>query len=445
VGTPTEPEPPVSAGLFSGPGIWSTPLKADVPIDPHSPQLVARLLSQIESEQRGGGGPSLGLWGRTSVYEVGPDQPRVPVYLDTGPWGDSLAVRLRAGVPVPAGARPVIGQDHSMAIWQPSTDSYWEFFHMEQQLHAPQFSRSATVSAGCQLPAGNYFYKLTSLNSAGETTAGTPPLKVRVPAAGGCIKIYWSAISGAAGYRIYRGVSESQLRRLAAVGGTRTNFEDDGTLVPEDTAPPAANTAATPGEWHATYGGFVPSVSTSPGYYHDVSDGSGKLIEQWGWGAAATGMPLAGGLITKRDVERGRIDHALSLGLVNSPASSIIRAGAFAFPAQRSDGKSTAPDSIPEGARFMLDPALDLDALHLSRLTRMLADAAQRYGIVVHDGSLGTVIYAEDPSPYVGRGEANFYSPLIGSNSTRAMQDFPWSALRVAQMHLCTRGPCFAS
>jgi hypothetical protein len=263
-----------------------------------------------------------------------------------------------------------------------------------------------------------------------------------VPLGGGCITIYWSAISGASGYRIYRGFGSAPLGLLAAVPGDRTSFADDGTQVASETAPPSVNTAATPGEWHATYGGFIPAVSTSRGYYEDVADPTGNLIEQWHWGAAATGMPLAGGLITKGDVERGRIDHALSLGLANDASNSILRAGTFAFPAQRSDGRSTDPNSIPEGARFVLDPNLDIDALDLSPFALMLAEAAQRYGMIVHDGSLGTVIYAEDPSPYVARGEANFYRPLIGSNSTKAMQGFPWASLRVAQMHLCVQGPC---
>jgi len=431
------------ATLFAPDSVWSTLVADPTPVDPGSSGMIGKLIAQIDAEREAEAGPSLGIWSRTSLYEVGPDQRRVPVFLDTGPWGDLLAARFSAGVPIPEGALPVRGQDHSMTVWQPSSDSYWEFFHMEQTLHPPQFSRLPTVSGDCVLFGGTYAYKITSLNDSGETSASVPPLEVRVPP-GGCVTIYWSPIHGATGYRIYRGTNGSAVSHLATVSGDRTRFTDDGLVWGEGTPPPALNTAATPGEWHATYGGFIPEVSKSPGYYQDVKDVHGNIVQQSGWGASATGLPLAGGLITKEDIDRGRIDHALSLGLVNTSANSILRAGTFAFPAQRSDGRSPDPSSIPEGARLVLDPELDIASLDLSPFARMLAEAAQRYGMIVHDGSQATMIYAEDPSPYVAQGGVNFYRPLIGSNSTRAMRKFPWSDLQVVQMHLCTLRPCIA-
>jgi hypothetical protein len=48
-------------------------------------------------------------------------------------------------------------------------------------------------------------------------------------------------------------------------------------------------------------------------------------------------------------------------------------------------GTSTSPVSLPEGARLRLGPNLDLAALHLPRLTLMIAEAAQHYGIVLRD------------------------------------------------------------
>jgi hypothetical protein len=431
----------VLPSLFAADSVWTTPLAATTPIDPASPQMIGVLLDRIDAEQRAGGGPSLSIWGRTSLYRVGPEQPRVSVFLDTGPWGDLLAARFEAGVPIPPGAQPVKGQDRSMAVWQPSTDSYWEFFHLEQNLHAPQFARSPTVSGGCFLLGGTYAYKLTTLNDDGETSAGTPPLKVQVPL-GACVTIYWSPINGATGYRIYRGLNGAGLSQLTTVAGDRVSFLDDGSLVGDGTTPPVVNAATTPGEWHATFGGFISAASQSPGYYQDVKDLAGNTVQQSSWGAAATGLPLAGGLITKEDVERGRIDHALSLGLANGSADSILRAGTFAFPAQRSDGRSQDPSSIPEGARLILDPELEIDSLGLSPFAHMLAEAAQRFGMIVHDGSQGTAIYAEDPSPYVAAGGDNFYQPLIASNSTKAMRGFPWDELEVARMRLCTARPC---
>jgi hypothetical protein len=68
----------------------------------------------------------------------------------------------------------------------------------------------------------------------------------------------------------------------------------------------------------------------------------------------------------------------------------------------------------------------------------MLAEAAQRYGIIVQDGSAATVFYGEDPMPYVRKGQPNFYDQLIGPRRPGFLADFPWSHLQVMEMSLCT-------
>ncbi len=63
-------------------------------------------------------------------------------------------------------------------------------------------------------------------------------------------------------------------------------------------------------------------------------------------------------------------------------------------------GRSAASDAIPEGTTFRLDPKLDIASLHLPRVVEMMAEAAQRYGIIVRDKTLHAIgFYAEDPSP----------------------------------------------
>jgi hypothetical protein len=198
----------------------------------------------------------------------------------------------------------------------------------------------------------------------------------------------------------------------------------------------------TPGQWRAAYGGVIRGVSQSPGYYRDRLDASGAVIEKSGWGSSATKMPVAAGLLTKADLERGRIDHALSFGVPNSDdATSIIRSGAFAYPAQDSDGRATQPGSIPEGARLRLDPDYDVNQLS-NPVVRMLAVAAQDYGMILHDGSGGVVIYAEDPAPYAGTAEANFYEDYAGPRPAKIATQFPWDHLQVVRMRLCTSRPC---
>ena len=130
-------------------------------------------------------------------------------------------------------------------------------------------------------------------------------------------------------------------------------------------------------------------------------------------GARATGFGLLAGLIFPNELRRGRIAHALAF------AYPFTRAGGPVPPALRSDGRSRRPDALPEGARLQLDPALDLDALDLEPHERTIAEALQRYGMILADtgGTLG--IYAVHPqsyakNPYVGLLPPGPYVPLGG-------------------------------
>ncbi|HTA15571.1 MAG TPA: hypothetical protein VK781_12015 [Solirubrobacteraceae bacterium] len=181
-----------------------------------------------------------------------------------------------------------------------------------------------------------------------------------------------------------------------------------------------------PEGWRASWGGAIQNESANSGAYGaDAWPGA----ESW-WGASASSLSLAGGLITLEDLKRGQIDHALALAVPN------VRAGVYASPARRSDGKSSNPLSLPEGAHLRLNPSLDLQALHLPRLTMMIAQAAQRYGIYVRDGSHNVQLYAQDPStlasnPYLGSG-----GYFEGRYPTQLLASFPWSQLQVLKMEL---------
>src|SRR5471030_3305509 len=100
----------------------------------------------------------------------------------------------------------------------------------------------------------------------------------------------------------------------------------------------------------------------------DVSESTGVFgpeawpgAQPW-WGASATSLALAGGLMTFQDLQQGKIEHALAVAIPEP------RAGVHALPAQRGDGTSESPLALPEGAHLRLDPTLDLSTLHLPRL-----------------------------------------------------------------------------
>jgi len=116
------------------------------------------------------------------------------------------------------------------------------------------------------------------------------------------------------------------------------------------------------------------------------------------------------------------IRHALAMDI------PFARPKAFSWPAQRTGGTSTDSNAIPGGARFRLDPRLDISRLGLPPMTRMMAQAAQRFGIVVRDQTAHAIAgFGEDPAPlgpdpYTGSG--GFYG---GPDPRRVMDALPWS------------------
>jgi hypothetical protein len=264
----------------------------------------------------------------TPIYTVPAGQPTVFVHLspnpNTGRVNPDLQRALSA-VPIPPGAQPASGTDQLMVVYQPSTDTMWEFWH--------------------------------------------------------------------------------------------TRLLSDG--------------------WHCDYGGRIVNVSTNPGYYQQIIAPDGTVVEQPWWGAAATSLPLADSVITVRDLQNGYIDHALALDIPHN----WVRAHQMAWPAQRTDGVSTAANSIPEGAHFRLDPGLNIDSLNLPPLTRMIAVAAQRYGFIVRDGSSDITI--DGQAPRTGTEMAAWQSIMAASGFnywSQVLKAFPWSRLQLLPMTLSSYG-----
>lgn len=174
-----------------------------------------------------------------------------------------------------------------------------------------------------------------------------------------------------------------------------------------------------PDGWHARWGGEMDNVSTNPGYFTH----SGVTND---WGASATSLPLLGGLVTQADLQRGYINHALAISLVQTEQNC------WSWPAQRTDGATAAGRTpIPEGMRFRLDPSINVASLNLPPLTRMLAQAAQTYGIVVRDKGGAVSFYGQDPNsisgsnPWSTEFENTYASVVLGR--------FPWSDLEALQ------------
>ena len=119
------------------------------------------------------------------------------------------------------------------------------------------------------------------------------------------------------------------------------------------------------GRWQAAWGNRTPL------------DGDGNFVH--GFSARGSGFTALAGLIWPAELDAGRIEHAL-IASIPEPA-----AGGPIYPATESDGFSSNPLALPEGARLQLNPDLDLDSLDLTPWQRTIAETLQTYGVFIAD------------------------------------------------------------
>lgn len=171
------------------------------------------------------------------------------------------------------------------------------------------------------------------------------------------------------------------------------------------------------GGWQACRGGRLDNVSSNPGWFNSP------------YGAAATGLPFSMGQVRVSELLAGHIDHAIGLALGRAYDSLT-----WSWPATRSDGwnPDNLPNQIIEGLRARLDPTLDVDALPLHPMAKMIAKAAQKYGFVVWDktGSTMSIRYENQDSRTLA-GLPNPYPTLMnGTPDYQIMDNFPWDHLQ---------------
>ena len=108
-------------------------------------------------------------------------------------------------------------------------------------LSAPVANTPSTSTSGGTLAAGTYFYVVTALNSAGQTTASNE-VSVTTTGTTSSNTITWSAVAGATGYRVYRGTSAAGENVYYAPGNV-TTYTDTNAASTGGT-PPGSNTTA---------------------------------------------------------------------------------------------------------------------------------------------------------------------------------------------------------
>ena len=178
------------------------------------------------------------------------------------------------------------------------------------------------------------------------------------------------------------------------------------------------------GNWQACWGGRIKDVSKNEGAFKGH------------YGTTATSLPFIAGQITAEELAKGEINHVIGISLVDAEKASV-----YSWPAHRSDGfnPQNAPNRIPEGLRFRLDPSVDVDALNMHPVGKVIAKAAQKYGFVVWDKAGAISIRAQNPYSYWGKDKLNPrlnpYQALFGFTGSNAiLNGFPWDKLQFLPM-----------
>ncbi len=172
------------------------------------------------------------------------------------------------------------------------------------------------------------------------------------------------------------------------------------------------------GQYQASWGGKIDNIYTSDGTMPIVKNSAGA--DEY-WGATATSLPIAGGLITLKDLQAGKISHELAVAIIQ-PKNT------FVWPAKRSDGYTTGPNNIPEGTRFRFPANVYINP-SWPPILKMIVAAIRDYGMVVRDKAGAVVLFGEDPTQY---GPGDPYAAYYGGKQLWEImgQMMPWNQLQ---------------
>lgn len=144
------------------------------------------------------------------------------------------------------------------------------------------------------------------------------------------------------------------------------------------------------------------------------------------FGSRGAGVPYLAGLVRQWEIDQGHIDHAIAFSYPYPAEDRCV------FPASKTDGNSSLPNAIPEGARIQLDPSLtdaDFDRMQLNATGKIIARALQRYGMIL-------INYAGRPKVNVENVADNPYTTVQWADppyelTNKTLADIPYTSFRV--------------
>ncbi len=131
------------SGICSPTSFFNQRLPGGIAIDPNSATYMAQVVAMIEAA--GHVGLEFNEWALTCWY-AGSETPRQKVWLDEKDGESPKKREILESVPIPSELRPPgpFPGDNPVAIYQPSTDEYWELYGM--RYHGVDATREV---AGC--------------------------------------------------------------------------------------------------------------------------------------------------------------------------------------------------------------------------------------------------------------------------------------------------------
>ena len=163
--------------------------------------------------------------------------------------------------------------------------------------------------------------------------------------------------------------------------------------------------------WTVGYAGTIQDASTSSG------------VHTAPFGATACGLAFLPGLVTPDDLAAGWIGHVVGIGLPKACLNNQV-----SIPANRTDGEGTGPNLVSEGQRLILPRTLDIESLPISRTAKIVARAAQEFGLIVWDrGETSTTIRAVNATGM----SVDPYPALLAGHEANPLAGFPVAQLQV--------------
>lgn len=166
--------------------------------------------------------------------------------------------------------------------------------HAQQGTLRPPRTLLATLGSGAVgselLGSTIYFYKVTAINAAGETTENKIPVvleaQVSQPVTPLPVILQWETVKGATAYRVYKSTSSGQEKFLAEVAGESTsNYTDTGNTATNNLIDvPTQNTART----------SVRKIVAGSGINVNPADGTGDVTVSTAGGGGVTSLKKTG-------------------------------------------------------------------------------------------------------------------------------------------------------